>query len=220
MNSRSLSRFIVLILLLDAANSLRSEQPPLHSHREFKIGVLASLTGSANSLGQDTVAALQIAADQLDAEAKANHGGYRFHLFVRDTAHDPAKALAAIKDLDKRGVQIIIGPQSSAEVAMIKPYADAHNILIISQGSTASSLAIPADNIFRLCPNDMREAEAIVALMQHDGIHAIVPLWRDDAGNNGLHDSVKAAFENLGGTVTAGFQYQPTTTDFSAATAS
>ena len=220
MNSRSLSRFIVLILLLAAANSLRSEQPPLHSHREFKIGVLASLTGSGNSLGQDTVAALQIATDQLDAEAKANQGGYRFHLFVRDTQQDPVKALAAIKDLDKRGVQIIVGPQTSAEVAMIKPFADAHNILVISQGSTASSLAIAGDNIFRVCPNDKREAAAIVALMQHDGIHAIVPLWRNDAGNNGLHDSVKAAFENIGGTVTSGFQYQPTTTEFSAATAS
>jgi branched-chain amino acid transport system substrate-binding protein len=220
MNSRSLRRFILSVLLLAAINPLRSDQPPLHSHREFKIGVLASLTGSGNSLGQDTVAALQIATDQLDAEAKANQGGYRFHLFVRDTQQDPVKALAAIKDLDKRGVQIIVGPQTSAEVAMIKPFADAHNILVISQGSTASSLAIAGDNIFRFCPNDKREAAAIVALMQHDGIHAIVPLWRNDAGNNGLHDSVKAAFENIGGTVTSGFQYQPTTTDFSAATAS
>ena len=220
MNSRSLRRFILSVLLLAAINPLRSEQPPLRSHREFKIGVLASLTGSGNSLGQDTVAALQIATDQLDAEAKANQGGYRFHLFVRDTQQDPVKALAAIKDLDKRGVQIIVGPQTSAEVAMIKPFADAHNILVISQGSTASSLAIAGDNIFRVCPNDKREAAAIVALMQHDGIHAIVPLWRNDAGNNGLHDSVKAAFENIGGTVTSGFQYQPTTTEFSAATAS
>src|SRR5205823_2180564 len=128
--------------------------------------------------------------------------------------------LAAIQDLDKRGVKIVIGPQSSSEVAMIKPYADAHNILVISQGSTASSLAIAGDNIFRFCPNDMREAEAIVALMWHDGIRTIVPLWRNDAGNNGLHDSVKADFEKLGGNVTTGYQYQPTTTDFSTATTS
>jgi branched-chain amino acid transport system substrate-binding protein len=217
------SRFFCLVvctLLFTAITPLRSEQPPANSRREFKIGVLASLTGSGNSLGQDTVAALQIATDHLDAEAKANHGGYRFHLFVRDTQQDPVKALAAIKDLDKRGVQIIVGPQTSAEVAMIKPYADAHNLLIISQGSTASSLSIPGDNIFRFCPNDVREAEAIVALMWHDGIRSIVPLWRNDAGNNGLHDSVKAAFENLGGTVTTGYQYQPGTTDFFAATTS
>jgi branched-chain amino acid transport system substrate-binding protein len=210
----------VCTFLVAAITPLRSEQPSLHSHRVFKIGVLASLTGSGSSLGKDTVAALQIATDQLDAQAKANHGAYRFHLFVRDTQQDPVKALAAIEDLDKHGVQIIIGPQTSAEVAMIKPFADAHNILVISQGSTASSLAIAGDNIFRFCPNDKREADAIVALMQHDGIRSIVPLWRNDAGNNGLHDSVKAAFENIGGTVTAGFQYQTTTADFSAATAS
>jgi branched-chain amino acid transport system substrate-binding protein len=101
---------------------------------------------------------------------------------------------------------------------MIKPFADEHNILVISQGSTASSLAIPGDNILRFCPNDRREAEALVALLQHDGIRAIVPLWRNDRGNNGLHDSVKIRFQALGGRVASGFRYEPTTTDFSAAT--
>src|SRR5438034_3165555 len=123
MNSRSLCRFIVFVILFASITPVRGEQPSLHSHREFKIGVLVSLTGSWNTLGQNTVAALQIATDQLDAAAKANHGGYRFHLFVRDTALDPAKALAAIKDLDQRGVQIIIAPQPSAAVAMTMPHA-------------------------------------------------------------------------------------------------
>jgi len=191
-----------------------------HSHRVFKVGVLASLTGSWSSLGQTTVAALEIAEEQIKAEAIRQHGGYRFHFFVRDTQLDPSQALDAIQDLDRRGVKIIIGPQSSAEVAMIKPYADAHDILVISQGSTASSLAIAGDNIFRFCPNDTREAEAIVALMWHDGIRAIVPLWRNDAGNNGLHDSVQSAFQLQGGTVEAGYQYEPTTSDFSVATGS
>ena len=191
-----------------------------HSQRVFKVGVLASLTGSWSSLGQNTVAALQIAEEHLEAEAMRRHGGYRFQFLVRDTQLDPAQALPAIQDLDRRGVKIIIGPQSSSEVAAIKPYADAHNILVISQGSTASSLAIPGDNIFRFCPNDTREAEAIVALMWHDGIRAIVPLWRNDTGNNGLHDSVQVAFQLQGGTVVAGYRYEPTTNDFSTATAS
>src|SRR5207245_10643527 len=100
-------------LLLLAAHLLADEPPP-NSHRQFKIGVLVSLTGSWSSLGHNTVAALQIAADQLEAEAKSQHGGYRFRLLVRDTQLDPAKALEAIQDLDKRGVKIVIGPQSSA----------------------------------------------------------------------------------------------------------
>src|SRR5438309_6371011 len=221
MKIRFVFRVIVCGLVLAFVGRAGGDPPgQQHSQRVFKVGVLVSLTGSWSSLGQNTVAAVQIAEEQLEAEAISQHGGYRFQFFVRDTQLDPSRALDAITDLDRRGVKIVLGPQSSAEVAMIKPYADAHNILVISQGSTASSLAIPGDNIFRLCPNDTREAEAIVALMWHDGIRAIVPLWRNDAGNNGLHDSVQAAFRLQGGTVETGYQYEPTTSDFSVATAS
>ena len=221
MNFRSVLPVILCGLVLAFVGRAGGDPPgQQHSLRVFKVGVLASLTGSWSSLGQTTVVALEIAEEQIKAEAIRQHGGYRFHFFVRDTQLDPSQALDAIQDLDRRGVKIIIGPQSSAEVAMIKPYADAHDILVVSQGSTASSLAIAGDNIFRFCPNDTREAEAIVALMWHDGIRAIVPLWRNDAGNNGLHDSVQSAFQLQGGTVEAGYQYEPTTSDFSVATGS
>ncbi len=181
------------------------------SQRELRVGVLASLTGTWSSLGLDTVAGLQIAARKIEAEAHSRGGHTRVRLYVYDTQLDPSLALEGIKEFDRMGIRVIIGPQSSAEVAMIKDYADRHNILVISQGSTASSLAIPGDNIFRMCPDDSREAAAITALMWHDGIRTVVPLWRDDAGNQGLHDSVQTAFQNLGGTVTPGFRYEPTT---------
>ena len=213
MKIRILFPLVICVLLL----ALLGSAPKIEADflRPTKIGVLVSLTGSWSTLGKNTVAALEIAADQIET---ATHGQQRFRLLVRDTQLIPSKALDAIKDLDSRGVKIVIGPQSSSEVAAIKPFADAHGILVISQGSTASSLAIPGDNIFRFCPNDTREAEALVALLRHDGIRAIVPLWRNDAGNNGLHNSVKIRFQAFGGRVTSGFRYEPTTTNFSAAT--
>jgi branched-chain amino acid transport system substrate-binding protein len=222
MKIRVVFRIVICGLVLAFVGRVGGNPPAQrHSHRVFKVGVLATLTGSGSSLGIDTVAALQIAEEQLVADAISQHGGYRFKFFVRDTQHDPSKALEAIQDLAKRGVQIIIGPQTSSELAMIKPFVDEQkNILVISQGSTAHSLAIQGDNIFRLCPDDTREAEAIVALMLHDGISNIVPLWRNDAGNNGLHDSVQTQFQMHGGTVASGFRYEPTTTDFSAAVTS
>ena len=210
-------RVIVCGLLLVAITPPSAVRAANRSQRTVKIGVLASLTGSGFSLGRNTVAALQIAANDLK-NIRPQYRPVRFQFLVRDTQHDPSRALGAIQDLNARGVKVIIGPQTSSEVAIIKPFADAHNILVISQGSTASSLAIPGDNIFRFCPNDTREAEALVALLQHDGIRAIVPLWRNDAGNNGLHDSVQIRFQALGGQVTSGFRYETTTTDFSAAT--
>jgi branched-chain amino acid transport system substrate-binding protein len=204
----------LLVGLLVPAAEVRAAN---RSKRTVKIGVLASLTGSGFSLGKSTVAALRIAAADL-RNIGPQYRPVRFRFLVRDTHQDPSRALDAIQDLHERGVKIIIGPQTSSEVAMIKPFADAHNILVISQGSTASSLAIPGDNILRFCPNDTREAEALVALLQHDGIRAIVPLWRNDTGNNGLHDSVQIRFQAFGGRVTSGFRYEPTTADFSVAT--
>jgi len=215
MKTRAILHFVVcsaLVILVGSATELRAAKP-----KPIKIGVLATLTGSGFSLGRNTVAALRIAAADLRS-IRPQFQPVRFQFLVRDTQHDPSRALDAIQDLNARGVKIMIGPQTSSEVAMIKPFADAHDILVISQGSTASSLAIPGDNIFRFCPPDTREAEALVALLQHDGIRAIVPLWRNDAGNNGLHDSVKIRFQAFGGKVASGFRYEPTTTDFSAAT--
>ena len=217
MKIRAVFHVIVCGLVLALVSFAVDVEAKQSKSQPTKIGVLVSLTGSWSTLGKNTVAALQIAANQI---ADQTRGRQRFQLLIRDTQLDPSEALDAIRDLNSRGVKIIIGPQSSAEVAMIKPFADANNILVISQGSTASSLAIPNDNIFRFCPNDTREADAIVALMQHDGIRVIVPLWRNDAGNNGLHDSVQIRFQALGGTVTPGFRYEPTTSDFSAAESS
>jgi branched-chain amino acid transport system substrate-binding protein len=217
MKIRAVLHVIVCGLLLALVSFAANVEAKQSKSQPTKIGVLVSLTGSWSTLGKNTVTALQIAANQIAAQTR---GRQRFQLLIRDTQLDPSEALDAIRDLNSRGVKIIIGPQSSAEVAMIKPFADANNILVISQGSTASLLAIPNDNIFRFCPNDIREAEAIVALMQHDGIRVIVPLWRNDAGNNGLHDSVQIRFQALGGTVAPGFRYEPTTSDFTAADSS
>lgn len=217
MKIRVIPRVIVCGLLLALLIPVAKVEATKPSKQPVKIGVLATLTGSGFSLGKNTVAALRIAAADIQSiHPQYNPVQYRF--LVRDTQHDPSLALSAIQDLHARGVKIIIGPQTSSEVAMIKPFADAHDILVISQGSTASSLAIPGDNILRFCPNDRREAEALVALLQHDGIRAIVPLWRNDAGNNGLHDSVKIRFQALGGRVTSGFRYETNTSNFSAAT--
>src|SRR5262249_20771467 len=121
--------------------------------------------------------------------------------------------------LAKRHVRIVLGPQSSAEVKNLKTFADANDMLIISQSSTAGTLAIAGDNIFRFTPDDDLEGEAIAALMYAEGIRTIVPIWRDDPGNNGLHAATMKDFEELGGQVESGIQYSATTPDFSAAVA-
>ncbi len=140
-------------------------------------------------------------------------------LDVENTNLEPDKAQAALTSLADRGVRIVIGPQSSSEVAAISETAAARGVMVVSQGSTASSLGLPDDNVFRFVPTDRVEGRASVDLMLKNGATTIVPMWRNDRGNNGLEESVRAAATASGATVTDGVRYEPDTTDFSAALA-
>ncbi len=183
---------------------------------QLVVGALLSLTGPGRTLGQTSEAALQLAADDLNAQFSAAGSPTRVSLRIQDTGLDPSVALDRLTALAEEGVRIFIGPQSSSEIAALKSFADANDVVVLSQGSTAGSLSIPNDNVFRLVPDDAEEGAAMVELMREDGIATVVPLWREDAGNQGLHDAVERLFTEAGGTVTAGASYPPGTTDFTA----
>jgi branched-chain amino acid transport system substrate-binding protein len=136
-------------------------------------------------------------------------------LRVEDTKLDPVLAEQAFLKLTRRyNVSVVIGPQSSSEVRAIKPLADRLGVLVVSQGSTASSLAFADDSIFRFCPADVEEGQAVAGLMAVDKITTVVPLWRADPGNDGLHNSTKSALAALGGTFTEGVRYAESETSF------
>jgi branched-chain amino acid transport system substrate-binding protein len=209
-----MKRTLVLVLALCVACGDDSTAPAGPDH--LVVGALLSLTGPGRTLGQTSEAVLQLGADDLNAQLSGDGSPTRVSVRVEDTGLDPARALDRLRTLAGEGVQIFIGPQSSSEVAALKPFADSAGVILLSQGSTASSLSILDDNVFRLVPDDSHEGQAVVALLAEDGIQTVVPLWREDAGNQGLHDAVETQFQAQGGTVTAGDHYPPGTTDFSA----
>jgi branched-chain amino acid transport system substrate-binding protein len=208
---------LLLAVLVGLSGCGESSRPPESGSGQTTVGALLSLTGPGNSLGVASKSALQIAASKINTYLAGQGSTTRVRVVVQDTKHNPATALQQLQALAAKGVKLVIGPQSSAEVQALKSYADQNGIVIISQGSTASSLSIAGDNVFRFAPDDSHEAEAVVALMWGDGIRTVVPIWRADAGNQGLHDSTKRATEARGGSVPEGVSYQTTDQDFSAA---
>ena len=187
------------------------------NRQEVHIGALLSLTGDGATLGTTSKAALEIAARRWNDSRKGKQ--VKVVLDVENTNLEPDKAQAALTRLADRGVRIVIGPQSSSEVAAISETAAARGVIVVSQGSTASSLAQPDDNVFRFVPTDRVEGRASTDLMLEDGATTIVPMWRNDRGNTGLADSVRAAATASGATVTPGVVYEPDTTDFAPALA-
>jgi branched-chain amino acid transport system substrate-binding protein len=209
-------RVPVLALALALAACSDDSSGPGTGSNQLVVGALLSLTGAGQTLGRTSEAALELAADDLNAQLSDQGSQIRVSVRVEDTGLDPALALDRLRALAGEGVRIFVGPQSSSEVGALKPFADSAGVVLLSQGSTASALSIANDNVFRLVPDDSIEGQAMVALLAGDGIQTVVPLWREDAGNQGLHDAVERQFSGQGGTVTAGAHYPPGTTDFSA----
>jgi branched-chain amino acid transport system substrate-binding protein len=206
----------VFIFVPPLAQGARRRAVTPSTDEVIRLGALFSLTGDGSSLGRASADALRLAVRDINRELDALQVPYHVVSDIEDTQLTATIAQAKIEALHARGAKLVIGPQSSAEAAMVLPFANEHGIVVISQGSTASSLAIPGDVLFRLAPNDKLEGAAQAALLRADGIDTLVPMWRADAGNGGLHDSTKRSFEAAGGTVRPGLSYAPTTTDFTA----
>lgn len=177
---------------------------------EVEIGALLSLTGNWSSLGITSQKAIGMAIDDVNAYMEQKGTNIRFTGMVFDTKLDTALAKLAMADVVRTRTKYVIGPQSSAELAAVKPLADEKNILVVSQGSTASSLAISGDGIFRFCPGDVVEGPAIARTMLAEGKRVVITLSRDDAGNKGLQTSVGNSFAALGGQVDAIAPYSTT----------
>ena len=190
--------------------------PGPHEERELVIGALLPLTGALSSSGESTRVALELATNAINEYLAEPESPTNVSLLVEDTATDPAVALEQLQRLAERGVNLVIGPDSSLEVEAVKSYADDHGIILISQSSTAPSLAIPGDNVFRFIPDDTHQAEAIAQLMWDDGVKLVIPLWRGDVWGDDLAEATKRSFAAFGGTAAEGVRYNPEATPFSA----
>jgi branched-chain amino acid transport system substrate-binding protein len=184
---------------------------------EVLIGGVFSLTGNWSSLGVASQAALELAVQDVNAYVAGD--GPRFRASIEDSKLEPQTALEKLRALREDGARLVIGPQSSAEAAAMKSYADENGVLLVSQSSTAGSLAIPGDNLFRLTPADSLEGVASAALMRADSIRAMVPVYLNDAGNAGLATGTRNAFTARGGTASTGVSYPAGTTSFAATVA-
>ncbi len=175
----------------------------------LRIGALLPTSGALQSYGVNSEAALNAAVDAI------NEGdGPSVQLVVENTNSDPETALERLQALHEDGIRVVIGPYSSSEVAAVLDFASQNGILLLSPLSTAHSLAIPGDILYRYTPDDIEEGVAVANLAWADGVRTMVTVNRDDVGNAGLGVAVADAFEAIGGTVIERFVYGPDVTEF------
>ncbi len=218
-----MKKLLVLLFCVISIVSCRKDHDDHDDHDDYddheecttvKVAALVSQTGSWSNLGITSKEAIEIAIEAINEDFDERDIPFQFELTVFDTQLNPAIAAQTVENISSGDFKFIIGPQSSAELAAIKPLADSLGILVVSQGSTASSLSIANDMVFRYVPGDQIEGAAMANTIQSQGKQALVTVARNDAGNLGLQNSVGNNFSSLGGNVISVGNYETTTTDF------
>ncbi|KGK98636.1 ABC transporter substrate-binding protein [Methanococcoides methylutens] len=210
--------FLISILLMATflSGCVESTGGATSESEDITIGALLPLTGGLSSIGEASQTALAVSADDINGYFSGLGSGKNVNVIVKDTESNPEMALEQLKELDEMGITLVIGPQSSNEAEAVLEYANENGITLLSTASTAPSLAIPDDNLFRLVPDDTNQGMVLARFMQEDDISTVIPMYRNDVWGNGLSDEVRKSFEDLDGTVLEGVTYETENVDFSA----
>ena len=189
----------------------RSRQPSAtKSDATLRIGALLPLTGDLEDLGAAYVSACTKAL----AEVTNTPGMPAIEWHVENTDADPLVAAMKLASLYSNGVQVVIGPESSAECEALRTLATKGiGMLLLSSASTAVPLSIPNDHLMRLTMDDSHQARELARQISADGITHLAILKRSDMYGDGIHESLFQEFAGLGGTVFFD-EYYPRATGF------
>ncbi len=185
---------------------------------EVNIGLILPLTGDLATHGEENWEGSKLAVVDFNKHLEKIGAPWTLKMTSEDSATSPVIALEKLTSLNAKGIELIVGLETSSNIRNIKGYAESNNMLLISCCSSAPALAIPNDNVFRLVPDDTNQGTALAKLIQNEGIQAIVPVWRGDTWGDGISAATIGSFVERGGIADDGVRYNPEAPEFSAST--
>jgi len=174
---------------------------------EIPIGVMLPMTGGMASFGEDMFAAIQIAADEINAAGGIL--GKEVILVQADDAGDPATATNAAMMLVSREVVAVVGGYSSGAVLPTLPiYRDAEIPMVIA---AANSTRIAEENVigdnpgwaFQLNSTGDYQAAKAVEWFEQLGAETIALVHMGDAFSANLAHLTRDLWEDRNGRVVA-----------------
>ncbi len=185
---------------------------------EVNIGLILPLTGDLATHGEENWEGSKLAVVDFNKHLEKIGAPWTLKMTSEDSATSPVIALEKLTSLNAKGIQLIVGLETSSNIRNIKGYAESNNMLLVSCCSSAPALAIPNDNVYRLVPDDTNQGTALAKLIQNEGIQAIVPVWRGDTWGDGISAATIGSFVERGGIADEGVRYNPEAPEFSAST--
>ena len=172
----------------------------------WKIGGQGPLTGGAAVYGNAVINGAQVAIDEINANGGIN--GYQVEYKTADDEHDQEKAVNAYNDLKDWGMQMLIGPTTSAPAIAVGPVAEEDNMFVITPSGSAVDCTAPK-NVFRVCFSDPAQGAKSAQYIGEHKLATKIGIIYDssDVYSSGIHDSFVADAEKNGLEVVADEQF-------------
>ncbi|SFG07703.1 ABC transporter substrate-binding protein [Oribacterium sp. WCC10] len=167
------------------------------SDATWKFGSQGPLTGGAAVYGTAVVNGTKVAVDEINAAGGIN--GYQIEFQSADDEHDQEKAINAYNSLKDWGMQVLIGPTTSAPTIAVGSEAVNDNLFMITPSGSAVDCTKPA-NAFRVCFSDPAQgAKSAQYIGEHKLATKVAILYdSSDVYSSGIYESFVAEAANQG----------------------
>jgi branched-chain amino acid transport system substrate-binding protein len=193
---------------------------PTPSTKTIYIGSLEPLSGGGDAIyGVSFNEAVELAVAQMDANLSAAGNPIQFKVVSGDDQGSPTTAASVLASMySTDGIQVVIGPLTSAEVQGVLQTADTDHIVVLPPASTATSLRYPKSPDNYLVrpgqPGDQYEGAALAQTVSQLGAKNVVFLYRLDTSEEGTYNYSSSLMQAAGIKVD-GVSFQPSQTDYS-----
>jgi branched-chain amino acid transport system substrate-binding protein len=174
-----------------------------------RIGVISPSTSSLN-----VTALMGFAEEDINSYYKSQGRDVTIRFEICDAGGSSEAHLDRIKGFKAEGINIVIGGAWSSQASASLSYVNENNMLLFSPGSTSPALAIPGDNLFRLCPDDAVQGRVMSEVLWSWGVKAIVVIQRGDVWADGIYDALFQNFSKMGGVIVERARYDPMDINF------
>lgn len=183
----------------------------------LRIGTLIPTSGTFAFLGAAQAAGVEIAIKEINDAGGVN--GSPVEVFQRDSGDaTTTKVEDSMADLVTKGVDVVIGPSSSALAQRIIPLAAAESITVISPAATLPGLdSVPgAEFFFRTVPSYGRQGAALAKAISEGGPQDVAVVYINDDLGKALVPVLTDALVADGSSVVASVSVPATDKDYTA----
>ena len=199
----------------EASAEATEAEAPAAEGATFKIGAIGPLTGGAAAYGNAVVNGAQIAVDEINAAGGIN--GYQIEYRGEDDELNAEKSVNAYNSLKDWGMQILVGPTTSACSIAVSENTKNDNMFQLTPSGSAEE-CVKYDNVFRVCFSDPNQGIASAQYISDHKLATKVGVIYDnsDVYSSGIYQKFAEEAENRDFEIVSAEAYtQDNNTDFS-----